>query len=58
MRGLVTVIPESVNLYRAVSLDEGLDVLIDEKEKQFVIAATCERPAAVGGQAEGSHPDR
>jgi HTH-type transcriptional regulator, sugar sensing transcriptional regulator len=36
MRGLVTVIPEAINLYRAVSLDEGLDVLIDEKEKQFV----------------------
>jgi sugar-specific transcriptional regulator TrmB len=36
MRGLVTVIPEPVNRYRAVPLDEGLDVLIDEKEKQFV----------------------
>lgn len=36
MRGLVIVIPEAINLYRAVSLDEGLDVLIDEKEKQFV----------------------
>jgi sugar-specific transcriptional regulator TrmB len=35
MRGLVTVIPEAINRYRAVSLDEGLDVLIDEKEKQF-----------------------
>ncbi len=36
MRGLVTVIPESVNRYRAVPLDEGLDVLIEEKEKQFL----------------------
>ena len=35
MRGLVTVIPESINRYRAVPLDEGLDVLIEEKEKQF-----------------------
>ena len=35
MRGLVTVIPEAVNRYRAVPLDEGLDLLIDEKEKQF-----------------------
>ncbi len=35
MRGLVTVIPESVNRYRAVPLDEGLDVLVEEKEKQF-----------------------
>ncbi len=35
MRGLVTVIPEAVNRYRAVPLDEGLDVLIEEKEKQF-----------------------
>ncbi|CAJ36986.1 TrmB family transcriptional regulator [Methanocella arvoryzae] len=35
MRGLVTVIPESVNRYRAVPLDEGLDLLIEEKEKQF-----------------------
>lgn len=35
MRGLVTVIPESVNRYRAAPLDEGLDLLIEEKEKQF-----------------------
>lgn len=35
MRGLVTVIPEAVNKYRAVSLDEGLDLLIDEKAKLF-----------------------
>jgi sugar-specific transcriptional regulator TrmB len=35
MRGLVTVIPEAINRYRAVPLDEGLDLLIDEKEKQF-----------------------
>ena len=36
MRGLVTVIPESINRYRAVPLDEGLDLLIEEKEKTFL----------------------
>lgn len=36
MRGLVTVIPEAINRYRAVPLDEGLDILIEEKEKYFV----------------------
>lgn len=35
MRGLVIVIPEAVNRYRAVPLDEGLDILIDEKKKDF-----------------------
>lgn len=35
MRGMVTVIPESINRYRAIPLDEGLNILIEEKEKQF-----------------------
>ncbi len=35
MRGLVTVIPEAVNRYRAVPLDEGIDLLMEEKEKSF-----------------------
>jgi sugar-specific transcriptional regulator TrmB len=35
MRGLVTVIPEAINRYRAVSLDEGRDVLTDEQARQF-----------------------
>jgi sugar-specific transcriptional regulator TrmB len=35
MRGLVTVIPEAVNRYRAVPLDEGMDLLMEEKEKSF-----------------------
>jgi sugar-specific transcriptional regulator TrmB len=36
MRGLVTVIPEAVNRYRAVPLDEGMDLLMEEQEKQLV----------------------
>jgi len=35
MRGLVTVIPEAVNRYRAVPLDEGTDILMDEQERQL-----------------------
>ena len=35
MRGLVTVIPEAVNRYRAVPLDEGMDLLMEEQEKQL-----------------------
>ena len=35
MRGLVTVIPEAVNRYRAVPLDEGMDLLMGEQEKQL-----------------------
>jgi len=35
MRGLVTVIPEAVNRYRAVPLDEGTDILMEEQEKQL-----------------------
>jgi len=35
MRGLVTVIPEAVNRYRAVPLDEGTSILMDEREKQL-----------------------
>lgn len=34
-RGLVTIIPEAVNKYRAVPLDEGLDILIEERSKQM-----------------------
>jgi sugar-specific transcriptional regulator TrmB len=36
MRGLVTVIPEAINRYRAIPLDEGLDLLVEEKEKSFL----------------------
>lgn len=35
MRGLLTIIPEAVNRYRAVPLDEGMDLLMEEKEKSF-----------------------
>lgn len=35
MRGLVTVIPEAVNRYRAVPLDEGMGLLMEEQEKQL-----------------------
>ncbi len=35
MRGLVTVIPEAVNRYRAVPLDEGMDLLMEEQERQL-----------------------
>lgn len=35
MRGLVTVIPEAVNRYRGVPLDEGMDRLMEEREKQL-----------------------
>ena len=34
-RGLVTVVPGPVNRYQAVPLDEGLDLLLGEKERQF-----------------------
>ncbi|MCD1294217.1 TrmB family transcriptional regulator [Methanocella sp. CWC-04] len=34
-RGLVTIIPEAINRYRAVPLDEGLDILIEEREKEM-----------------------
>ncbi len=37
MRGLVTVIPEAVNRYRAVPLDEGMDLLMEEQERQLSI---------------------
>lgn len=37
MRGLVTVIPESVNRYRAVPLDEGIDILMEEKEQRLYL---------------------
>ncbi len=35
MRGLVTVIPEAVNRYRAVPLDEGTDILMEEREQHL-----------------------
>jgi sugar-specific transcriptional regulator TrmB len=35
MRGLVIVIPEAINRYRAAPLDEGLDLLIEEKDQQM-----------------------